>query len=179
MFVLFFVVPIGLIAIVTYLFVSRRASPIPYFPSNKKDIKNIVQSLQLENDQIVYDLGAGDGIVIFAAATVAYLKKQNTRFVAIEINPILIGIMWIRRLFHPNRKNITVMYGDIFKMGYKKCNMRNTFFTYISPWFLDKVFKNTKRQASKALFVSYFYPVPHQRASRTIKGIHPTYVYHI
>ncbi len=179
MFVLFFVVLICFIAIVTYLFVSRRASPIPYFPSNKKDIKNIVRSLQLADDQIVYDLGAGDGIVIFAAATEAYRKKLNTQFVAVEINPVLIVIIWLRRLIHPNCKNIKVMYGDIFKMRYEQYEMRSTYFTYISPWFLDKVFKNTKRQVSKALFVSYFYPIPHQRASRTIKGIHPTYIYKI
>ena len=182
MFILFFVALISFIAVVTYLFVSRRASPIPYFPSNKKDIKNIVQSLQLENDQIVYDLGAGDGIVIFAAATEAYRKKLNTKFVAVEINPVLIAILWFGRLLHPNRNNIKIVYEDIFSLRYKLSTLRSkkvVFFAYISPWFLDKVFKNTKRQVSKALFVSYFYPIPHQHASRTIKGIHPTYVYHI
>lgn len=168
-------------------FVSRKLSPIPYFPSNKKDINKIVLSLQLANDQVVYDLGAGDGVVIFAAATEAHRKKLNIKFIAIEINPILIAVIWLRLLIHPNRKNIKVMYGDIFSIRYTKYDVpytKTTFFAYISPWFLSKVFKNCKLQFSNLpagrhgfKFVSYFYPIPNLTSSRTIKGVHPTYVY--
>lgn len=168
-------------------FVSRKLSPIPYFPSNKKDINKIVLSLQLANDQVVYDLGAGDGVVIFASADSALRKKLNTKFVAVEINPVLIAIIWLRILFHSNRRNIKVIYGDIFTIRYTKYDIpytKTTFFAYISPWFLSKVFKNCKLQFSNQpagrhgfKFVSYFYPIPNLTPSRTINGIHPTYVY--
>ena len=50
------------------------------------------------------DLGAGDGIVIFKAASQAFQKRLNTKFIAVEINPVLILILYLRRLFHPNKK---------------------------------------------------------------------------
>jgi len=163
-------------------FVSRRLSPIPYFPSNKNDIKNIVEALQLANNQIVYDLGAGDGIVIFSTATEALHKKLNTRFVAVEINPILIAVMWFRRLLHSNRKNIRIVRADIFMIRYTQYRIPNTktvFFTYISPWYLEKVFANCKRQITHFKFVSYYYSVPKLKSSRTIKGVHNTHIYNV
>lgn len=177
---------LAFMSIIIALFVSRRLSPIPYFPSNKKDINGIVQSLQLANNQVVYDLGAGDGVVIFSAASDAFSKKLDTLFVAVEINPILLMVMWFRRLSHPNRKNIQVLYGDIFSLRYTIRATRYTFFTYISPWFLEKVYENCRIQI-KTLpagrqdfrFVSYFYPVPKLKSSRTIKGVHNTYIYNV
>ncbi len=189
-----------LVGVSVYFFVSRNRSPIPYFPSNKKDIKGIVQSLQLSNDQVVYDLGAGDGVVIFSAASVAKQKKYNTKFIAVEINPVLIGIMHLRRLLHPNRKNIQIVCADIFSMRYtlylpagRRGDIRYTMFAYISPWYLERVFANCKSQISpdssksriptsrreNFKFISYFYPVPKLKSSRTIKGAHNTYIYNV
>ncbi len=170
---------LALLFIIIALFVSRQLSPIPYFPSNKKDIKGIVQSLQLANNQVVYDLGAGDGVVIFSAASEAFSKKLNTQFIAVEINPILLMVMWFRRLFHPNRKNIQILRADIFNMRYTVFGIRYTFFAYISPWYLEKVFNNCKIQINKFKFISYFYPVPKLKSSRTIKGVHNTYTYNV
>ena len=168
-----------LIFIVLAIFTSRSISPIPYFPSNKKDIPGIVKMLKLQNDQIIYDLGAGDGIVIFAAATAAKHKKLNTQFIAVEINPVLLAILWTRRLLHPNRINIRIVHADIFSLRYALHATRYTIFAYISPWYLEKVFKNCKFQMRKFRFVSYFYPIPNLKPSRTIKGVHNTYIYNV
>ncbi|PIP63272.1 hypothetical protein COW97_03440, partial [Candidatus Roizmanbacteria bacterium CG22_combo_CG10-13_8_21_14_all_34_12] len=105
-----------LIISVILIFSSKTLSPIPYFPSQPIDMPLIVKALNLKNNQTVIDLGAGDGIVIFKAAQQSYKQKLNTKFVAVEINLILILIIHLRRLFHPNKKNIKIVYGDIFKM---------------------------------------------------------------
>ncbi len=179
--ILFFIA-LCFIAVIITFFVSRKLSPIPYFPSNKNDIESIVRSLQISNDQIVYDLGAGDGIVIFSAASEAFDKKLNTRFIAVEINPVLIVIMWVRRHFHSNRKNIQILKADMFTSNFKfqiSNYKKITFFVYISPWYLEKVFTNCKSQMPKFKFISYFYPVPKLKSSRTIKGVHNTYIYNV
>lgn len=172
-----FLVFLGIVCFVGYLFISRRISPIPYFPSNRKDIHRIVKMLQMKNDQVIYDLGAGDGIVIFAAAQQAHQKKLNTQFIAVELNPVLLLILWLRRLLHPNKKNISIEYGDIFTMQYRSDKKLLTFFTYISPWYLERVIKNCKRQTRSFSFVSYFYPLPNHRAIAHIDGVHTVYQY--
>ena len=176
---------------ITYLFVSQRASPVPYFPSNTSDIPLIVKSLKLKKGQIVWDLGAGDGAVIFAAAEVSHQKKLNTIFVAVEINPALIAVLHLRRLFHPNRRNIYIIKANIFTMQFSDLNSQistntssQTFFTYISPWHMEKTVANIARQHHSFHHVSYFYKAPKSnkyraRALSARRSVHDVYEYNI
>jgi len=125
-------------------------------------------------------LGAGDGIVIFEAAKIAFEKKLNTKFFALEINPILILIMWAKWLFHPNKKNIKIVRDDIFKINLKRYMLhvtRYTFYLYISPWYLKKVIKNLKSQIKKFSLVSYFYPLPKIKPKKIFQGKNKVFVY--
>ena len=156
-----------LIILIFFYFFSSKVSPIPYFPTNKADLDKIVKALHMKKDGAILDLGAGDGTVIFAAAKKAYQDNLNTQFFAIDVNPILIAYMWLRRLFHPNKKNIKIVQDDIFKMDfsrYTQCTdakfcVSTTFYLYISPWFLEKTILNIKNQVSKFSVVSYMYPL--------------------
>src|SRR3990167_8868511 len=108
------------IIILYYVFFSRKLSPVPYFPTNKKDIPLIMEALNLEKNKSVVDLGAGNGIVIFKAASEAYKRGFDTKFYAVEINPILIVLLQIKRLFHKNKKNIFILFEDFIKMNLKR-----------------------------------------------------------
>lgn len=167
---------------IIFLFSSKTLSPIPYFPSNKKDLPLIIKALNLKNNQPVFDLGAGDGIVIFEAAKKAYEKNLNTQFFAVEINPVLILIMYIKLLFHPNKKNIKIVYDDIFKINIKKFLNFDfsllTFYLYISPWYLEKTVSNLKSQLSNLKIVSYMYSIKSlKNKQKTINGKNKIYVY--
>ena len=177
-----FVIVIFLVIIfVIVLFSFPQFSPIPYFPSNIKDMKNIIQALHLKNNQVVFDLGAGDGIVIFKAAEEAFKRKLDTKFVAVEINPVLICILYVRKLLHPNKRNIKVVYGDMFTMDLSRLTFhvsRSTFYLYISPWHLEKTVANIRRQFKQCSIISYMYPVKNLKKSQVNKkGVHPVYRY--
>lgn len=165
-------------------FVSRTLSPIPYFPSNNKDIPQIIAHLTFKDNQIFYDLGAGDGCVIFAAAQKAYIANKDTLFIAVEINPILLLLLLFKRMYHPNKKRIKIQYADIFSMRYtQKLNKKKkeyVFYLYISPWYLEKTVKNIKKQMQSFTVVSYFYALPHalkKKPTRVLRGIHTTSLY--
>jgi len=177
-----FSIVIFLLLITILLFSSSYLSPIPYFPSNKKDLPLIIKALNLKNNQVVFDLGAGDGIVIFEAAKAAFEKNLNTKFFAVEINPILIFIMWIRWLFHPNKKNIKIIYRNIFKIDFKCYKLQvtsYTFYLYLSPWYLEKVIKNLKSKVENFFLVSYFYPIPKMKVKKILEGKNKVFVYQI
>lgn len=142
----------------------------------------------MKNNQAIYDLGAGDGIVIFAAAKEAYKKNLNTKFIAVEINPILLLILHFRRLFHPNRNNIKILKDNIFSMNFKDLSLNIshlTFYLYISPWYLETVIKNlqsrlaTRRAKIKNFsVVSYMYPIKSlKKREKIIAGLHNIYLY--
>lgn len=166
-------------------FIFPQLSPIPYFPTNKKDLALIIKSLNLKNNHSVVDLGAGDGALIFAAAQEAYQKKLTSQFIAVEINPILILILYLGRLFHPNKKNIKIIWGNMFKLNYKKLITDNrpliTIYLYISPWFLEKVINNLIPQLTEKNFsvISYRYKIPgwEKKLIKTVTGENKIFVY--
>ncbi|MEK7633794.1 MAG: rRNA adenine N-6-methyltransferase family protein [Patescibacteria group bacterium] len=193
-----FITFIFFIIVIIFLFSSPSLSPIPYFPSQPVDLPLIIKALNLKNNQTVIDLGAGDGIVIFKAAKKAFQQKLNTKFIAVEINPVLILILHVRRLFHKNKKNIKVIYGDIFTMDFDKLLTFNfsllTFYVYISPWFLEKTISNIKDQSfdftqddpersrmgqiSNFSVISYMYPIKSlMKTQKIIQGKNKIFAY--
>ena len=172
-----------LLGLIIVLFAFPQFSPVPYFPANKKDTDLILKALRLRSHQVVIDLGAGDGIVIFKAAKEAMERGINTKFIAVEINPLLILILYVRRLMSPNRANIKIVWADMFKINLSqlsKPSNHTTIFVYISPWLMPELFENVRRSLKKFEVVSYFYPLPKlkdQRLIKTTKNIHAIYRY--
>lgn len=170
-----------LLFIIIILFSSPKLSPIPYFPSQPVDIPKIVKALKLKNDQVVFDLGAGDGIVIFKAADEAFKQRLNTQFVAVEINPILILVLHLRRLLHQNKGNIKIIRDDIFEMNFNSLTREPvnslTFYLYISPWHLEKTISNIKNQILKFSVVSYMYEVKSLKKKQIVQGKNKIFIY--
>lgn len=168
------------VVIVVELFISRTLSPIPYFPSNHLDDKLILKALNLRNDQVIIDLGAGDGWIIFMAAAAAYQQNLKTSFVATDINPVLLSIMYIKRLFHPNRKNIKIVYHNMFKASLKPLLPKYktaTLYLYISPWFLKDVVTKVKTELPRLEIVSYYYALPDLKPTVATQGRHKIHLY--
>ena len=168
--------------IIVLIFSSKRFSPIPYFPSQKTDVPLIVKALNLKNNQTVFDLGAGDGIIIFSAAHESLQKKLDTKFIAVEINPILLLILYLRRLLHPNKKNIKIIREDIFTLNFSSLTtnylLLTTIYLYISPWYLEKTISNLKGQIPKFSVVSYMYPIKSlKNKEKKIQGKNSIFVY--
>lgn len=178
---IFYFIILAILFSIIFLFSSPKLSPIPYFPSQPVDLPHIVKALNLKNNQTVFDLGAGDGIVIFTAAKSSFQRKLNTKFVAVEINPVLILILHLRRLFHSNRKNIKIIRGDIFRFNFTNfINFKNfiTIYLYISPWYLKKTISNIKNQTPKFSIVSYMYPIKSLTNNKEIiQGKNKIFVY--
>jgi hypothetical protein len=164
------------------IFAFPQFSPIPYYPSNMKDKALILNALRLTNRQTVIDLGAGDGAVIYEAAKTAYGKGLDTDFIALELNPVLVLILHLRRLLHPNKQHIRVRWGDMFKLDYRTLagdpERSVTFYLYISPWLIEQVVARTKKQVPRARYVSYYYPIRSMKQKqRKQNGIHAVHVY--
>lgn len=59
----------------------------PYVPSKKKDLAQALDKLYpVDKDDVLIDIGSGDGVVLRAAA------KRGARAIGYELNPILVAI---------------------------------------------------------------------------------------
>lgn len=178
-----FIILVLIICAGVFIVFSSKVSAIPFFPSNLKDKDHILEGLDLKNNQIIIDLGAGSGTVIFAAAEEAHKKNLNTQFVAIEINVILTAIMHIKKLFHPNKKHIQIITADLFTYDYKtlvsKDFSQTTYYMYVSPWFTDLMAEIVKNSGNNVHFVTYFYPIKKMTATKILQGLHTTFIYKV
>lgn len=183
-----FLIVLAVIFLVIVVFAFPRFSPVPYFPSNIKDLALVINALHIKDDQTIIDLGAGDGIVIWSAAEKAFQNGLNTQFIALEINPILYLYLLIRRLFHINRKNIIIVRADMFDFNYSSLRPKVdrpmgeiTFYAYHSPWIIEKTVKTILAQMKIFRFISYYYPVKSlsDHAENVLKGVHSIYSYQL
>ncbi len=167
--------------VIILLFSSKRFSPVPYFPTSKKDLPLAIIALSLKNNQTVIDLGAGDGLVLFEAAKEAYKRKLNTQFIAVELNPILILILQLRRFFHPNKQHIKIMWADMFKINLSQdTTIQNpTVYLYISPWLMEQIYAKLKKDLKYFNLISYYYPLPKVKPNKTITGKNKLYTYKV
>lgn len=160
-------------------FIFPSLSSVPYYPSNSRDAKNILGAIDMAKVDCVIDMGAGDGWVVFASASEAYSKKLHTKFVAVEINPALVVLLHMRRLFHPNRHAIHIIRADMFTVSldaFASKEDRVCAYLYISPWLLKKAVGTIRAQHPHARIVTYMYGLS-EHAYRVYTGIHPTYLY--
>lgn len=177
-----------------WYFISPTLSPIPFFPTNTKDIA-LISNILLDEDVhfsqlgtatpwrggnpvepqnatsskkkgTIIDLGAGTGTVIFAAARKAFEKNLSTQFVAVEIHPLLIVILHLRRLLHPNRNNIRIIRADIFMTDLNamlqdsKRKMQATIYLYVGIPALIRLKPTLEKLPSGSRVVSYMYEIP-------------------
>ena len=176
-------IPVAILAIVFYFF-SSRVSPIPYFPTNHKDLSLIIKTFKLKNNQVIFDLGAGDGTVLFKAASEAYNKNLDTVFVAIEINILLVAFLMVCRFFHPNKEQIHIIWGDMFKFDYNFGNYIDNskdaiFYIYISPWFTERVWNLISKLGKPVRVISYFYPISSKKHLDKATGAHDIFTYQL
>lgn len=79
----------------------------PYYPSTNQKVKKMIALADLKKGQIVADLGAGDGRIIYEAS------KKGVEAHGIEINPVL---TLYSRLKFRKIKNIKIINKNMWKV---------------------------------------------------------------
>ena len=64
----------------------RRAPDVPYVPTTEEAVKAMLGLAGVTKNDVVYDLGCGDGRIVVSAA-----KNMGARGVGIDINPVRIA----------------------------------------------------------------------------------------
>jgi len=142
---------IALILITAFVwFLSPKLSPIPYYPTLDREIKLIDQGLSLKPGDVLLDLGAGDGKMLWRYA------RPGIKVVGIEINPYLALYMFVRRLFHPHRKQIEVRRQDLFKTNITEATK---IYLFVGPYLMERIVNYILKNRGKKLkrIVSYRY----------------------
>ncbi len=78
-----------------------------YDPTPMKTVRRMLQMAEVGKDDVVYDLGCGDGRIILTAA-----REFGARAVGIEVDPIRFFFARLRIFFSKERDKVTIRCGN-------------------------------------------------------------------
>jgi len=120
-------------------------SKVPFVPVRDAVVDEIVSKMDIRDGSVVYDLGAGDGRVLFACAK----KYPKANFIGIERAPFPYLISKILKVFMP-RKNLRLKYGNFYKTDLTQATH---IFVYLFPKVLDELLPKFEKELKQGSIV--------------------------
>jgi len=141
-----------LILIVVSLYWTRIVGG-PWVPTSMKMVNRMMEMAEVGPEDIVYDLGCGDGRMVLAAA-----MRYHARAVGIEIDPL--RYIWCQFLITilGQRKRIRIIFGNFFN---KDLNEADVIMCYLMPDALTKLerkFKQELRSGTRVVSNRFTFP---------------------
>lgn len=82
---------------------------VPFVPTRKKTVDKMIESASLKKNDLVYDLGCGDGRIVLAAE-----KAGVKQSIGIEVAPFPYLLARMRVFFQGEGKS-KILFGDFYK----------------------------------------------------------------
>lgn len=138
---LLIIVTIGSFLVVLYL-MNVFFTKVPFVPINKNTNKKVLEYIKTENllkdRNIIYDLGSGDGRLLFLLAK----EYKDKKFLGYEIGPFPFLFSKFKQFFW-RVKNVDIKYGNFFKKDLKDADF---IFCYLLPKVLDSLLEKFKQE---------------------------------
>lgn len=125
----------------------------PFVPSTGSTTKRMIELAHISSNSIVYDLGSGDGRLLFAAA-----KQGAKKVIGVEINPWLVLLTKIRIYVSPYRNIIRCTLKNFWSVDLTSADV---VFIYLLPWKMDTLGAKLKKElkpGSRIVSNSFIFP---------------------
>lgn len=125
----------------------RAISWVPMWP---KDLKRFLKLAELKEGQCVYDLGCGDGKILFASAKLGAIAKGY------EISVLPYIIAQLRWLFSKNKKNVSIKFQDFWLADLSRADV---IFFFLIPRIYPKLKEKLQRELRPGTkIITYVWP---------------------
>jgi len=133
----------------TAAYAGMRAAP--WVPVFKKDIERILRLVEVKDDDLVYDLGVGDGRVIVALA-----NNSQAQFVGYEVS--FIPYLWskIKVLLLGLSKRVEIRYADFLSHDLSQASVVFCFLTPMAMKKLEPKFRKEFKKGTRVISYSFF-----------------------
>jgi ribosomal protein L11 methylase PrmA len=124
-----------------------------YQPTPRRAVESMLRLAEVSPRDTVYDLGAGTGAIAFRAA-----RTYRARVVAVEVEPIRVAVLRLRRWLGPFPDRITIRWGDLFRLDLRNASVITAF---LWPGAMDRLRPKLEEElAPGARVVSHHHPIP-------------------
>ena len=130
---------------------------IPLFRTPREDMSGLLDAMDINDDDIFFDLGSGDARVIFEVRK----RNKKAKLFGYEISPVLLIIGNLKkRLLFPFDKDLILEAENLFNLDY---SIATKIYCYLSPESLE-VLREKFEKIEKGLKVySYKYKIPNMK----------------
>lgn len=155
---------------IVFLVTSRAGAP--WMPTGSAAYGRALALLELGQQDVLLDFGAGDGRVLIAAA-----QKYGVRGIGYEVNPILVIVGRIRSALAGVGNHVTMRGGNIFDGNFETTS---AIFIFLMPETNGRIVREIiPKLAQGTRIVTYAFPLPgmiHIKKEETHHRI-PLYLY--
>lgn len=124
----------------------------PYVPSTTSVSEIMIKLAHIKKGETVYDLGSGDGRLLFLAS------KLGAKTIGLEINPYLVILSNIKALFSSHRKTVRTYWKNFWRADFRNADVA---FVYLLPWRmkqLEKKLLSEMKPGSRIVSNSFIFP---------------------
>ncbi len=136
---------------------------IPLFRTPRKDMKGMLDIINIQDNDVFFDLGSGDASVIFEVRK----RNRNTQLYGYEISPILLLIGEVKKYFlFPLDKKLHLEAENLFDLDY---SIATKIYCYLSPQALEILREKFEKTRKSFTVYSYKYEVPDMKYKKKFK----------
>jgi len=164
----FFII-ILFVFVATFAYAGYRGAP--WAPTRKEDIARFLELAEIKGGEKVYDLGCGDGRLLFAAA------EKGATVVGYEISLLPYLIAKVKQLLFPRKKQTKILFKDFWHVDLKDADL-------VYFFLMPKVYKKLKEKLEKELkpgarVIAYVWPIDGWEPQRisALKNVQKIYLY--
>ncbi len=113
---------LGIALALAYFVFASFAFGAGYQPTPRAAVKAMLRFAELGLQDRLIDLGAGTGAIVFRAARI-----YRARVVGVEVEPIRVLVLRIRRMLGPFSDRITILWGSLFHLDFREATVVTAF----------------------------------------------------
>ena len=126
---------------------------LPSIPTRPDRIRKALMLVNLQPDEILYDLGAGDGRVLLIAA-----REFGAKAVGIEVGPVQCALIWSRAAASGFGNQIQIKWGNYLKADLSKANVVFVYATSKEVARRSSFLEKQMKQGSRVVSISADFP---------------------
>jgi len=126
---------------------------LPSKPTKPDRIRTALKLVNLQPNEVLYDLGAGDGRVLFIAA-----KEFGAKAIGLEVGPVQCLLIWLRIVMSGLRERAQIRLSNFYKADLSKADV---VFIYATSQEVMKIAPHLEKQmkpGSRVVSISADFP---------------------
>jgi len=150
--------------VVAFYATASSQEPIPFVPTPMAVVDQMLELAEIKKDDLVYDLGSGDGRILIQAA-----KKYGAKGVGVDLDPKMVEVARTRAAEEGVSHLVEFRAGDGLQVDVSKATVVTL---YMFKWFNNEMRPKLQRLRPGARIVAHDFDIDDWKPTRTVH-LHP------